>query len=295
MFLNANRHSGLFLGTLLAATAIYVPSARADGHLAVYCSVSDELCAAQVKVFAAKYNVDVSFVRNSSGQMLTKIDAEKDHVQADVWYGGTLDMHLQAGEKGLLQLYSSPELIGTMPRLKESSFSSPIYVGILGFGVNTERLDAKKLPAPACWSDLIKPEYKNEIQMGNPQSSGTAYTIIATLVQMQGEEKAFAYLHQLNANISAFTKAGSISVSNVSHGDAAIGIGFLHDYAAMKEKGFPITTVIPCEGTGFEIGAVSILKGSQNLENAKLFCRLGALRRGTRGDLEGRKIVPDFD
>jgi iron(III) transport system substrate-binding protein len=33
----------------------------------------------------------------------------------------------------------------------------------------------------------------------------------------------------------------------------------------------PIKTVAPCEGTGYEIGSMSIIKGAKNLDNAKKF------------------------
>ena len=76
-----------------------------------------------------------------------------------------------------------------------------IYSGPLGFGYNTELLAKKKLAVPRSWADLLKPEYKGEIQVANPASSGTAYTMIATLVQLMGEDKAFDYLKALHSNI----------------------------------------------------------------------------------------------
>ena len=69
-----------------------------------------------------------------------------------------------------------------------------IYSGPLGFGCNTELLAKKKMDVPKSWADLLKREYKGEIQVANPASSGTAYTMVATLVQLMGEDKAFDYL-----------------------------------------------------------------------------------------------------
>jgi iron(III) transport system substrate-binding protein len=73
-----------------------------------------------------------------------------------------------------------------------------MYLGALGIGYNTELLAKKKVAAPACWKDLIKPEFAGEVQMANPNASGTAYTAIATLVQVMGEDQAFAYLKSLH-------------------------------------------------------------------------------------------------
>ena len=66
----------------------------------------------------------------------------------------------------------------------------------------------KKLPAPKCWTDLLKPDFKDEIQVANPNSSGTAYTMLATLVQLMGEDEAFDYLKALHTNVNQYTRSG---------------------------------------------------------------------------------------
>ena len=50
---------------------------------------------------------------------------------------------------------------------------------------------------------------KGEIQIADPNSSGTAYTALATLVQLMGEDQAFDYPKKLSANVAQFTKSGS--------------------------------------------------------------------------------------
>jgi iron(III) transport system substrate-binding protein len=144
-----------------------------------------------------------------------------------------------------------------------------IYAGALGAVWNTELLAKKKLAEPKCWSDLIKPEYKNEIQMSNPSSSGTAYVALATLIQVMGEDKAFDYLKKLHANINQYTRSGPAPVRNAARGETTIGINFLHDAVAEAAAGFPLKIAAPCEGTGYEIGSMSIVKGGKNPANAR--------------------------
>ncbi len=144
-----------------------------------------------------------------------------------------------------------------------------IYSGALGFGYNTELLKAKGLDAPTCWADLIKPEYKGEVQIANPNSSGTAYTTLATMVQLIGEEGGFEYMKGLHANVNQYTKSGSAPIKAAGHGETTIGIVFMHDAVAQTVAGFPIVTVAPCEGTGYEIGSMSIIKGARNLERPR--------------------------
>ncbi len=87
-----------------------------------------------------------------------------------------------------------------------------VYAGALGWGYNTDLFKQKNYKEPKCWADLLDPSLKGEIQMANPNSSGTAYTALASLVQIMGEDKAFDYLKQLNANVSQYTKSGSAPV-----------------------------------------------------------------------------------
>lgn len=261
--------AGVALATLSGA-------AQAQGRLVVYCSATNEMCETETKAFGDKYDVKTSFIRNGSGSTLAKVDAEKKNPQADVWYGGTLDPQSQAGEMDLLTPYKSANLEQIMPQFRDpakrkGNYSSAVYVGILGFGVNTQRLKEKNLPVPKCWKDLTNPAYKGEIQIADPQSSGTAYTALATFAQLWGEDQAFDYLKKLNVNVSQYTKSGIAPARNAARGETAIGIGFLHDYSLEKDNGAPLELIAPCEGTGYEIGGVSILKGARNMDNAKLF------------------------
>jgi iron(III) transport system substrate-binding protein len=144
-------------------------------------------------------------------------------------------------------------------------------MGPLGFGYNTELIAKKKLDVPRSWADLLKPEYKGEIQVANPASSGTAYTMIATLVQLMGEDKAFDYLKALHKNVGQYTRSGTGPMKAVARGETAVSISFVHDAPQEKMAGFPVATSTPSEGTGAEIGSITIVKGARNLEQAKKF------------------------
>jgi iron(III) transport system substrate-binding protein len=144
-----------------------------------------------------------------------------------------------------------------------------IYMGALGFGYNTKLLAKKGLPAPKCWKDLTKPIYKGEVQIASPHSSGTSYTTLATMVQLFGEDEGFKFLQALHKNINQYTKSGSAPIKAAARGETTIGITFLHDVVTQVIKGMPIKAVAPCEGTGFEIGSMSIIKGARNLASAK--------------------------
>lgn len=265
---------------LLAGCALAIVfaagEARAAGRLTLYCSPDEVWCQLMVTEFEKATGIKVAMTRKSSGETYAQIKAEKDNPKGDVWWGGTGDPHLQAAEEGLTEPYTSPlvaELHDWAIRQHEASGGRTvgIYAGALGFGYNADLLEKKRIAAPRCWADLVKPEYKGEIQIANPNSSGTAYTALATFVQMMGEEKGFEYLKALHKNVSQYTKSGSAPIKAAAQGETLVGIVFQHDAVAMKVAGAPIVVVSPCEGTGYEIGSMSIIKGARNPDEARKF------------------------
>lgn len=249
--------------------------AQAAGKLTVYCSVQNTVCEKVTQAFSRKYGVETQFVRNSTGTVLGKIKTEKDNPQADVWYGGTIEPHLQAADLGLLATYRSPLQKEILPQFQSlmaarGEFTSVIYLMELGMGVNTKKLAQLDIAPPKCLADLVKPEFKNQIQYADPRVSGTGYSLLTTLISLWGEEKANDYLKALNKNIVQYTKSG-LATNYLATGDVAVDIGFMLNYAKEKGKGAPVEGILPCEGVGYALGAASIIKGARNMDNAKHF------------------------
>ena len=261
---------------LVAALACLSLSAWAQGQINVICSVQAEWCNMIGTVYARTTGTKINISMKGSGESLAQLIAEKDNPKTDVWFGGTGDPHLQAAEQGLSLEYKSPSLSQLYPwaqqQAQQAGFKTVgIYSGPLGFGYNPELLAKKKLAVPKSWADLLKPDYKGDIQVANPGSSGTAYTMVATLVQLMGEDKAFEYLKGLHKNVSQYTRSGTGPIKAVARGETAVSISFVHDGPGEKMNGFPVETITPMEGTGAEIGSMSIIKGARNLEAAKKF------------------------
>jgi len=268
------RLSTLALTSIVALTA-GVSAAQAD-KLTLYCSAEEDWCQVMARGFEDATGIDVNMTRKSSGETFAQIKAESANPKGDVWWGGTGDPHLQAAEEGLSVAYVSPmrgELHEWALRQAKSANDKTIgiYSGALGFGYNSELLAANGLTPPACWKDLLKPEYKGHVQMANPNSSGTAYTTLATMVQLFGEDAGFEFMKGLHANINQYTKSGSAPIKAAGRGETTIGIVFLHDAVKQAASGFPVVPVAPCEGTGYEIGSMTIIDGARNMEEAKKF------------------------
>ena len=263
---------------ILAATLTLAGAAQAQdaGQLNVICSVQAEWCNMIQTVFAKTTGIKVNMSLKGSGETLAQLIAERANPKTDVWFGGTGDPHLQAAEQDLTLEYKSPTLAQLHAWAQQQASQSKyrtvgIYSGPLGFGYNTELIAKKKLAVPRSWADLLNPAFKGEIQVANPASSGTAYTMIATLVQLMGEDKAFDYMKALHKNIATYTRSGTGPIKAAARGETTVSISFVHDGPGEAMQGFPVATVTPSEGTGAEIGSMSIIKGARNMENAKKF------------------------
>mgnify|MGYP000260780019 CR=1 FL=1 len=250
--------------------------------LTLYGSAEPRSIEALATGFEKATGVKVDWIRMSSGETLARLRAEKDNPQADAWWGGTLDPHSIASLEGLTEPYC-PSIYDEMdPRFRDPLGDCRVigvYVGILGFSVNQDVLDEIGVPTPTGWEDLLDPRLKGLIGIANPNTSGTALTTLATQIFRKGEEKGekvdedagLEYMKQLHQNIANYTKSGVAPGILAGRGEIAVAIVFMHDAVYHAEEGYPVTPIAPKEGTGYEIGGLSLIKGAPQPELAKQF------------------------
>lgn len=259
--------------TAVAALALSgCSSSGGDGSgssstLSMYCALPDEECNDFIADFESDTGIKVQSVRLSAGEILSRVEAEKGHPNAAIWFGGSTDNFINATSKDLLEEYEA-DAIDEIPEeyRDDTGHWTPFYVGAIGLATNEEWLEESGNAAPDSWEDLLDPKYKGNVMMAHPASSGTAYTTLAAFVQLWGEDKAFDYLKKLNGNIRHYTNSGSAPASQAGIGEAHVGISFSHDILAAKAEGYPITLSFPSEGVGSEVGATALIKGAPESE-----------------------------
>jgi iron(III) transport system substrate-binding protein len=245
-----------------------------SGPLTVLCGMQEDWCQAAVQAFEAETGIETSMVRMSSGEALARMQAEKGAPSFDVWYGGPSLGPSAAAEEGLIESYV-PENSSFIPEaLKDpNGVWTGIYVGALGFCSNKELLDELGAEAPSSWQDLLDPVYEGNIAIADQRTSGTAVTAGGALVALEGgEDGALDYLRKLDANIFQYTKSGSAPGRMAAAGEVAVTIIFSHDCVKFQlETGVDLAVTFPVEGTGYEIGQVSLIADANNPEAAKVF------------------------
>ncbi len=264
--------SALFM---LAGTALHAQTGG-QGTVNAICSTDQGWCEMAAQEFTRETGIKVLQTRKATGEALAQLRAEASNPKTDIWWGGTGDPFLQAAEVGLLEPYR-PAYINDLYAWSVRQYAMTgnmvggFYSSAIGFGWNTDLLKKKKLPEPKCWADMIKPVYKGEVEISHPASSGTAYTIMAGLVQLMGEDAAFDYMKKLHKNITNYTRSGTAQAPDVAKGEVAVGISFIFGFDAWRLNKYPVATVAPCEGTSYEIGGIALVKGGRNKEAAKRY------------------------
>lgn len=239
--------------------------------LVIYSALKEEADAIK-NAYEARYDVDIDLQKFSSGEILYNLTSNEGDVKPCVWVGGPSDLYVTAKSLGLLLAYV-PDGARDLPKeyKDKDGYWTGLYVGAIGFISNKEKLKQKRLPVPSSWKDLLNPKFQGEIIVPNPMTSGTGFIILSTLVQLFGEGKAIAYLKKLHENKPQYVKSGGDPGKKMAAGEGAAGIAFAHDILPAMEKSAKLVMSFPKEGTGYEIGAAGLLKGCENVKEAKKF------------------------
>jgi iron(III) transport system substrate-binding protein len=265
----------LFIGLLLLVVmSLMVPVFADQPQVIVYTALQESdmgpISAAFEKATGIKMNY---VVVGGAGQVETRILAEGNHPQADIFLGGSSEFHADLGSKGLLAPYQSTNAKGI-----DKTFNDPNgywqgwYMGVLGFVLNTDRYQKEMAPKgvkkPATWDDALNPTWKGFFVTSNPSTAGGAYIFLCNQIFRLGEAKAWDYFKKLNQNVNQYTPTAPGPITACATGEFILGMSWAHDIVNNKSKGYPIEVIVP-KDTAFEIGSVSIIKNSANPENAK--------------------------
>jgi iron(III) transport system substrate-binding protein len=257
-------------------------SAHAAQKLTVYTAYENEQLAPYKKAFETAHpDIEIQWVRDSTGIITARLLAEKANSQADIIWGLAATSLLQLDAQGMLLPYAPKGLENIKPVFR-SAKNPPTWVGgdawMAAVCFNTVESGKKGLPEPASWQDLLNPAYKGLITMPNPASSGTGFLTVVGWLKIMGEEGGWKYMDALNENIAAYTHSGSKPCKQAAAGEYPLGISIEYTGASLKSKGAPINTILPKPGSGWDMEATAILKGAKNVEAAKVLADFAASR-----------------
>ena len=249
-------------------------AAFAKTQLLVYTAIEADELAMFKREFEKDYpDVNVKWVRDSTGIVTAKLLAEKNNPKADIVWGLAATSLVMLANEGYFQGYAPKGLDKLDPAYVDSQNNPPLWVGqrawIASVCYNTVEGKKKGLPLPTSWQDLTKAVYKGHVVMPNPNSSGTGFLDVSSWLQLWGEEKGWKFMDGLHKNIAWYTHSGSKPCKQAASGEIPLGISFAYRGAKSKNKGAPLEIVAPKEGLGWDIEAFGIVRNTKNLAAAR--------------------------
>jgi iron(III) transport system substrate-binding protein len=248
----------------LLVIPLFGGGAKQDNRVVIYSSLEDfrnEYIQGRLNETFPDYQIVITYL--PTGNNAAKLAAEGTKTECDIV------LALDTGYlEGLVDMFADLSSYNSSLFLDELVPSHHKYLPWERFGgciaVNTEILQGKALPVPESYEDLLKPVYKGLISMPNPKSSSTGYMLVKNLINVRGEDAAFAYFAKLSENVFQFTSSGSGPVNALVQGEAGIGIGLTYHVVAMNNSGANLDILFFKEGSPYSTDGVAIIKGREN-------------------------------
>lgn len=260
------------LRNIFLTAAVFLSSSVCAAELNVYASMPEKYASQVLEQFTKDTGIKVNFLRLSSGEVLSRLKAEKTNPQVDVLLGGPADYLEVAKNEGITTPYKPKGVEFIPPEFRDPDY---YWIGIglmpLAFITNNGFLKKNGLNAPGSWFDLLKPEYKNGLILADPRTSGTATERLFTLNQLFGRKESIDFQKKLHNNVQMYTKSGAWPALRVGEGLAASAIVYLPDALDIVQLGHPVIISYPKEGVTFGVEVVSMVKGAKHPEEAKKF------------------------
>jgi iron(III) transport system substrate-binding protein len=261
-------HFVAFFFFLLSQSSIAL--ANEDGHPQVWVysnlqpSIAQRVLGSFTKATGIHVQIGSAFTPD---EVLTRLYVERINAHVDVWFGAPAELVELAKRRGFLQVYRSTAAVSVGEGLKDSDgYWTALYLDPIALRVDVSFRQRLGGPASLAWQDLVRPELKDRIKMPSPKSSPSGRLIVATIVKVMGEERAFQYLRQLDRNVGSYA-TGTPHWFPIAKHSKPIDIDVASSLLEKIENGS--TIMFPTEGTGFDARAISIVRGARRLAAAR--------------------------
>jgi iron(III) transport system substrate-binding protein len=239
----------------------------------IACSQQEDFCQQITAAFEEQTGIDATYVRLGSGEVLARLETTPG--EFDVWSGGQAENHLIADDRGFVERYVSPNAAALDTEYNDvDGIWSGFYTDSVGFCSNSTELERIGVDVPTSWDDLLAPELQGNVSMPHPATAGVGYMAMFTINTLRdGDVDAtIEYFRALDANVLQYARSAATGTEQAGRGEIAVAIALDSDCVKAREAGFgDLVVSYPEEGTGYEVGAVSVLTGARNLEAAKIY------------------------
>ncbi len=264
------RGMSAFLVAAVLVSLFLLPGCSGKEQILIYTSAEDyrneDLAARLAEVFP-EYDIILEY--KDTGSHAATLIAEGKDTACDITYDLEYGYLAQLEKAGVLADISDYDRTLYTEDAAVSSFYLPTYRNGGAIILNPAVLQAKNLPEPESYEDLLKPEYKGLISMPNPKSSGTGYMTLKALVNAMGEDAAFDYFEKLSENILSFTSSGSGPVNALKNQEVAIGLGMTGQAVLAMNEGAQLKVKYFEGGSPYCMYGQAIISGKEERESVR--------------------------
>lgn len=241
-----------------------------EATLTIYTSHPSDLIYFFINEFEERTNIKVKIISGSTGVLLRKIGLEKNNPQADIMWGGGVE--LLNHYIGNFQPYRSPHINNISDEYYDENYRwSGESLQPIVFLYNTTQITQKEVPTS--WADLLDSSLKGRIAYSDPWKSESSYTILSTINKLATRNLIDNnYLEKFHNSLDNRLLSSSAEVYNsVAKGEFMIGLTLEKEAAKLIRDGHNVNIVYPEEGTALVLDGVVIIKGAKHLDEAKKF------------------------
>lgn len=245
--------------------------AEESKKLVVYSPNSEGLMNATIPLFEEKYGIEVEIIQAGTGELIKRLQSEKQDPYADVMFGGSFSQFYS--NEDLFEEYVSENDQYVMEAYKNTTGFTTSYVldGSVLI-VNKDLIGDIEING---YEDLLNPALKGKIATADPANSSSAFAQLTNMLKAMGgyeSDEAWKYVEELFTNIDGKIQSGSSAVyKSVADGEMFVGLTYEDPSAGLVRDGANVEIIYPEEGTVYLPATAAIVKDAKNMKNAKLF------------------------
>lgn len=257
-----------------APAATGAVSTTTDKELVIYSARKEDLMRPIVEGFQKKTGIKVTLKSGAPGELALLIEQEKSDPRGDVYFTTDVATAENLGQKGLLDVYKSPNAENVPAEFKSAQ---GYWVGVIGRSrnimYNTDLV--KAADAPKSVFELTDPKWKNKVAIASIKEGGVRLWL-DSLMLLKGEEFTVKYINDLKANGLKVLANHTEVAKAVARGEVALGLLNHYYYVPEKKANQPVGLIYPDQGAdGFGTLvtplSVSAIKGAKHSGAAKAF------------------------
>lgn len=252
--------------TALGLAASLTSGTAFANELVVYSSGPGSLAENLVQGFEEQSGVDVALFQSTTGDVMARLESERNNPQADVIISASWDSAGDLDDQGRLLPYVSPNA-ETVPEFLVTDNYTAQGISALSIAYNTQ----SDVPRPTEWADLSDSVYTDQLTMPDPAQSGSAYDFVAGLVSQRGEE-AWDLLGELADGGMIVPGANRAALNPVLQGGRSVVFGAV-DYIVLGQaaRGESVEVIHPETGTVIAPRPIMIQAETDQPDEAKAF------------------------